>query len=74
MQFHIRENQANKFFLKTFSIMAISTNQELEQLKQQLEEKGEEIRAIYDKLMEAGVEDPLYNILGEVSGGLFPII
>ena len=50
--------------------MATSTNQELEQLKQQLEEKGEEIRAIYDKLMEAGVEDPLYTVLGEVSGGL----
>lgn len=48
------------------------SDQRREQLKQKLEEKGEEIRAIYDKLMEAGVEDPLYDILGEVSGGLFP--
>ena len=48
--------------------------EKIEQLKQQLEEKREEIMAIYDKLMEAGEEYPLYQILGEVSGGLFPII
>ncbi|MBO4563949.1 MAG: hypothetical protein J5720_00780 [Bacteroidaceae bacterium] len=47
-----------------------SSTQGKEQLKQQLDEIGEEIRAIYDKLLEAGVEDPLYNILDEVSGGL----
>ena len=35
--------------------MATMTNEEIEQLKQQLEEKKKEIDVIYDKLVEAGV-------------------
>ena len=34
--------------------MATLTNNEIEQLQQQFKEKTEEIRAIYDKLAEAG--------------------
>ena len=35
------------------------TNQQIEQLQQQLKEKGEEIRAICDKLMAAGAGDEI---------------
>ena len=52
----------------------MATTTDIEQLKQRLELKGEEIRAIYDKLMKAGADDILYDILGKVSGGLFPNI
>ena len=39
--------------------MATVTNQEIEQLKQQLREIGKEIRAICDKLREAGAADAI---------------
>lgn len=54
--------------------MATLTNQEIEQLKQQLKEKQEEVKAIYNKLMEAGAvpldDDALDNVAGGF--GFFP--
>ncbi len=50
--------------------MATLTNQEIERLKQQLKEKQEEIRVIYDKLVEAGVVPVPDDILDSVAGGL----
>lgn len=49
--------------------MATMTNEEIEQLKQQLEEKKKEIDVIYDKLVEAGVVPLPDDFLDEVSGG-----
>ena len=49
--------------------MATLTNQEIERLKQQLKEKQEEIRVIYDKLVEAGVVPVPDDILDNVAGG-----
>ena len=49
--------------------MATSTNQELEQLKQQLKVKLNEAKDIYDKLKEAGVEELSDDILDAVTGG-----
>ena len=49
--------------------MATLTNQEIERLKQQLKEKQEEIRVIYDKLVEAGVVPVPDDILDSVAGG-----
>ena len=49
--------------------MAKLTNEEIEQLKQELKEKTEEIKAIYDKLVEAG-EAPLPDdFLDTIAGG-----
>lgn len=45
------------------------TNQEIEQLKQQLKEKNKEIRAIYDKLVEAGAWPLDDDALDGVAGG-----
>ena len=50
--------------------MATLTNQEIERLKQQLKEKQEEIRVIYDKLVEAGDVPVPDDILDSVAGGL----
>ena len=49
--------------------MATLTNQEIERLKQQLKEKQEEIRVIYDKLVEAGDVPVPDDILDSVAGG-----
>ena len=49
--------------------MATLTNQEIERLKQQLKEKQEEIRVIYDKLVEAGDVPVPDDILDNVAGG-----
>ena len=49
--------------------MATLTNQEIERLKQQLKEKQEEIRVIYDKLVEAGIVPVPDDILDNVAGG-----
>ena len=49
--------------------MATLTNEEIELLKQQLEEKKKEIDLIYDKLVEAGVVPLPDDFLDEVSGG-----
>ena len=49
--------------------MATLTNQEIERLKQQLKEKQEEIRVIYDKLVEAGVMEMPDDALDQVAGG-----
>lgn len=49
--------------------MATLTKEEIEQLKQQLEEKRKEIMAIYDKLIEAGAVPLPEELLGEVAGG-----
>ncbi len=49
--------------------MAKLTEKEIEQLQQQLKEKTEEIKVIYNKLMEAG-EAPLSDdILDTIAGG-----
>ena len=46
------------------------TNQEITELKKQLEEKKAELKAIYDKLTKAGVTVELPDdILEEVAGG-----
>ena len=52
--------------------MATLTNQEIEQLQQQLKEKTEEIRVIYDKLVEAGAVPVPDDFLDEVVGGIAP--
>ena len=49
--------------------MATLTEQEIEQLKQQLKEKQEEAKAIYDQLVEAGVVPLPDDFLDEVAGG-----
>ena len=49
--------------------MATLTKHEIEQLKQQLKEKQEEIKAIYDQLVEAGVVPIPDDFLDGVSGG-----
>ena len=49
--------------------MATLTNQEIEQLKQQLKEKQEEIKAIYDQLVEAGAVEVPDDFLDAVAGG-----
>ena len=53
--------------------MATLTNQEIEQLKQQFKEKQEEVRELYDKLIEAGAwpldDDELDGVAGGVRGG-----
>ena len=49
--------------------MATLTNQEIEQLQQQLKEKTEEIRVIYDKLVEAGAWPLDEDDLDQAAGG-----
>lgn len=48
--------------------MATLSNEEIEQLQQQLKEKTEEIRVIYDKLAEAGVAPIPDDFLDNVAG------
>lgn len=50
--------------------MATLSYDEMEQLMQQLQEKKEEIRVIYDKLVEAGAAPLPADFLDEISGGL----
>ena len=52
--------------------MATLTNQEIEQLQLQLKEKTEEIRVIYDKLVEAGAVELPDDFLDSVAGGFGP--
>ena len=52
--------------------MATLSNEEIEQLQQQLKEKQEEVKEIYDKLMEAGGVPLPDDFLDGVAGG-FPI-
>ena len=49
--------------------MATSKNQEIEQLKQQLNEKVGEFRDIYNKVVEMGGEELSEDILDSVTGG-----
>ena len=49
--------------------MATSTKQEVEQLKQQLNEKVGEFRDIYNKVVERGGEELPEDILDTVTGG-----
>ena len=49
--------------------MATLSNQEIEQLQQQLKEKKEEIKVIYNKLVEAGAVPLSDDILDVVGGG-----
>lgn len=51
--------------------MATLTNEEIEQLKQQLKKKQEEIKVIYNQLAEAGVVPLPDDFLDSVAGG-FP--
>ncbi|MBO4802354.1 MAG: hypothetical protein J5545_10920 [Bacteroidaceae bacterium] len=52
--------------------MATLSNEQIEQLKQQLKEKQEEIREIYDKLVEAGAVEMPDDFLDSVAGGNRP--
>ena len=54
--------------------MASLTNQEIEQMKKQLEEKQKEIKELYDKLMEAGAFPLDDDMLDMVGGGRGRII
>ena len=45
------------------------TEEEIKQLQQQLREKAEEIKVIYNKLVEAGVEVLPDDILDSIGGG-----
>ncbi|MBO4455065.1 MAG: hypothetical protein J5695_05810 [Bacteroidales bacterium] len=49
--------------------MATLTNEEIQELQQQLKEKKDEINAIYDKLAEAGVVTLPDDYLDTVAGG-----
>ena len=49
--------------------MATLTEQEIEQLQQQLKEKTKEVKEIYDKLVEAGVMEMPDDALDQVAGG-----
>lgn len=49
--------------------MSNLSNEEIEQLQQQLKEKTEEIRVIYDKLVEAGAVELPDDFLDGVAGG-----
>ena len=49
--------------------MASLTNQEIERLKQLLEEKQKEVKVLYDKLMEAGAWPLDDDALDVVAGG-----
>ena len=49
--------------------MATLTNEEIEQLKQQLKEKQEEIKELYGKLVEAGAIEIPDDFLDGVAGG-----
>ena len=49
--------------------MAKLTEKEIEQLQQELKEKTEEIKAIYDKLMEVGDVPLSDDILDTIAGG-----
>jgi hypothetical protein len=53
--------------------MATPTEQEIEQLQQQLKEKTKEVKEIYDKLVEAGVMEMPDDALDQVAGGGFYI-
>ena len=50
--------------------MANLTNEQIEQLQQQLKEKTEELKAIYNQLVEAGVVPLADDFLDGISGGL----
>lgn len=52
--------------------MATLTNQEIEQLQQQLKQKTQEVKEIYDKLVEAGAVPVPDDFLDTVSGGICP--
>ena len=51
--------------------MATLTEQEIEQLQQQLKEKTKEVKEIYDKLVEAGAVPIADDFLDTVAGGIF---
>lgn len=50
------------------------SRQEIDQLKQQLDEKMAEFRAIYHQLIEAGGVELPEDILDKVAGGIIPKI
>ncbi|MBO4455427.1 MAG: hypothetical protein J5695_05825 [Bacteroidales bacterium] len=50
--------------------MASLTNQEIEQMKKQLEEKQQEVRELYNNLVEAGAFPIDEDELDLVSGGV----
>ena len=52
--------------------MAVLTSEEIGQLQQQLKEKTEEIKVIYDKLVDAGAVPLPDDFLDEVAGGFKP--
>lgn len=61
-------------FFKKKSGKAELTNEEIEQLQQQLKQKTEEIKGIYNKLVEAGVVPIPDDFLDDVAGGSKPTL
>ena len=57
-------------FFKKKSGKAELTNEEIEQLQQQLKQKTEEIKGIYNKLVEAGAVPIPDDFLENVAGGI----
>ena len=49
--------------------MASLTNQEIEQMKKELEQKEKEVKELYNKLMEAGAWPLDEDVLDMVGGG-----
>lgn len=54
--------------------MATLLDNEIEQLMHQLNEKTEEIKVIYGKLVEAGAVPLPDDFLDEITGGAFPTL
>lgn len=59
-------------FFKKKSGKTELTNEEIEQLQQQLKQKTEEIKEIYNKLVEAGAVPIPDDLLDDVAGGIYP--
>lgn len=54
--------------------MSSISPKEIEELKRQLNEKTEEIKAIYNKLVEAGAVPLPDDILDNIAGGILPTL
>ena len=61
------------FFWKKNKKIAKLTKEEIDQLKEQLDEKMGEFRTIYHDLVEAGGTELPEDILDSVSGGVAPL-
>ena len=63
-----------KLFGKKNSEKAGLSKDEIGQLKQQLKEKMDEYRDIYDQLVEVGGAELPEEILDQVAGGIVPVV